>query len=194
MNEFPVVVIGASTGALEAVRQIIERLPPDCGAGVALVMHVGAHPSHLADILKWYAPLPVSFGQDGETFMPGHVYIAPSDLHMRLVPPGCIQLDRGAKLHFTRPAVDPLFASAAATFGRRTIGIILGGEGTDGAEGLRAIRARGGVALVQDPREAAVREMPEAAIAGDGPEIVPTRQLARRVASFCSSFAERRGG
>ncbi len=104
---------------------------------------------------------------------------------MLLESPACIRLDRGSKVHNTRPAVDPLFTSAAKTFGRRVVGVVLSGRGKDGASGLRVIKNHGGLALVQDPAEAPVPDMPAAALAEAEPEVLPIDRLAQRVAELC---------
>jgi two-component system, chemotaxis family, protein-glutamate methylesterase/glutaminase len=104
-------------------------------------------------------------------------------------------LDRGSKVHNTRPAVDPLFTSAAAAFGRRVVGVVLSGRSKDGATGLKKIKDHGGLALVHDPEEAAVPEMPSAAaVAAANAEVLKIDCLARRVAQFCAgnSAAEHR--
>jgi two-component system chemotaxis response regulator CheB len=107
---------------------------------------------------------------------------------MLLESPGRIRVVSGSPVHSTRPAVDPLFASAASAFGSRVVGVVLSGRGKDGAIGLRLIRNHGGLALVQDPVEAPVPQMPAAAFAEDSPEVLPIAQLARRVAEFCSGM------
>lgn len=176
--------IGASTGGLEGVRRLTEALPRDCGAAVALVMHVGRQPSQLPDILNWHGKLPAAFAADGEALQPGRILVAPPDWHLLLQAPGRIRLDRGSLVHHTRPAVDPLLISAAMSFGRRVAGVVLGGRGSDGAAGLRMIRSRGGLALLQSPAEPAAPPMP-AAMAEDAPEVLPIEQLVERVALFC---------
>jgi two-component system chemotaxis response regulator CheB len=105
---------------------------------------------------------------------------------MLLLAPGRIHLDDGLLVHHTRPAVDPLFASAAATFGARVVGVVLSGRSSDGAAGLRAIKDHGGLALVEDPARAAAPQMPRAAMADDVFEVLSLERLARRVAGFCS--------
>jgi two-component system, chemotaxis family, protein-glutamate methylesterase/glutaminase len=184
-GKFPIVVIGASRGGLDAVRTIIESLPRDCGAAFALVFHVGRGPNLVPEILNWRGRLLALFGRDGDPFIPGRIYVAPSDCHMVLSPPGCIHLDRGARVHNTRPAVDPLFESAAKLYGERVVGVVLSGRGTDGAAGLHCIKSHGGLPLVQDPAEAPSPQMPAAAKAADEPEVLPLGRLAARVAQFC---------
>jgi two-component system chemotaxis response regulator CheB len=118
---------------------------------------------------------------------PGRIYLAPPDHHVLLEGPGRIRLARGLKVHNTRPAVDPLFASAAATFGRRVVGVVLAGRSKDGAAGLRKIKDYGGLALVHDPEEATVPQMPAAAaVAAANAEVLRIDRLARRVAEFCA--------
>jgi two-component system, chemotaxis family, protein-glutamate methylesterase/glutaminase len=185
--EFPVIAIGASAGALDAVRRITEALPRDCAAAIVVVFHVGAIPSQLPEILTWRGKLPVLFAEDGAALEPGRIYVAPPDHHVLLEGPGRIRLDRGSKVHNTRPAVDPLFASAAAAFGRRVVGVVLGGRSKDGATGLRKIKDHGGLALVHDPDEASVPQMPAAAaVAAANAEVLRIDRLARRVAEFCA--------
>jgi two-component system chemotaxis response regulator CheB len=191
-SDFPVIAIGASAGALDAVRHITEALPRDCAAAIAVVFHVGPYPSHLLEILSWHGKLPVVFGEDGAVLEPGRIYVAPPDQHMLLESPGRIRVVNGSPVHNTRPAVDPLFASAAATFGSRVVGVVLSGKGKDGATGLRLIKNHGGLALVQDPVEAPVPQMPAAAFAADDPEVLPIDRLARRVAEFCAGLKDER--
>jgi two-component system chemotaxis response regulator CheB len=102
--------------------------------------------------------------------------------------PDIIRLDRGTKVHHTRPAIDPMFASAARVYGRRVVGVVLSGNGPDGAAGLRLIRSQGGLALTQDPAEASDPRMPAAAIAADDPQLLPVTEIARRVAEFCAAW------
>ncbi len=124
------------------------------------------------------------FAADGEQIVESRVYVAPPDCHM-LVTCSHIQLSHGAKVHFTRPAVDPLFTSAAAAFGNRVVGVILSGGDGDGTEGLRAIKMNGGAALVQDPEEAMVPSMPHSALMSAYPDgRLPVALLARRVSEL----------
>ncbi|WP_267427009.1 chemotaxis protein CheB [Methylobacterium sp. GC_Met_2] len=183
-----IIVIAASAGGLDPLLQIITALPPACRASVFVVQHIGANRSILPDILGWNGSLPAAFAQHGEAIEPGRVYVAPPDHHMRLRFGGVI-LDQGIKVHFARPAADPLFVSAAETYGKRVIGIVLSGGNSDGAEGMRAITAHGGLGLVQDLTEALHPEMPLAALRYDHPEPPLTAvRLAERVAAHCAKF------
>ncbi|MDP1837456.1 MAG: chemotaxis protein CheB [Reyranella sp.] len=180
-----VIVVGVSTGGLEPLRRIIEALPRNCGASVFVVMHSGVSPSILPEILGWHGRVSVSFAEDGESIEAAHVYVAPPDHHM-VVDSDRIRLNQGPKVHATRPAADPLFISAANAHGNRVVGVVLSGEGVDGAAGLVAIKAAGGCALVEDPRDAPVPSMPAAAVAADSPESLHIDALVDRVAEFCS--------
>ena len=162
-----VVVLGGSAGALAALKTILAGLPAELPAMLAIVLHRSAtFESQLAALLDRICPLPVREPADGEAICPGHVYVAPRDVHMT-VDRDHWRLTRGPKLHWLRPAVDPLFTSAAVHCGRRVIGILLSGGGWDGVGGLLAIKSGGGLSIAQDPAEARYDSMPMHAILGD---------------------------
>jgi two-component system chemotaxis response regulator CheB len=179
-----IVVIAASAGGLEPLRRIVAALPRPCLGSVFVVLHIGNRPSMLPSILHRHG-LPASFAQDGAAIEIGHIYAAVPDHHL-LLEPGRIRLSQGPKVHYTRPAADPLFISAAEAYGERVMGIVLSGGDGDGAAGLRAIKEHGGITLVQNPRDAVAPSMPNAAIAADHPDVCLPLELARRVVSFCS--------
>jgi two-component system chemotaxis response regulator CheB len=129
---------------------------------VLVVLHIGSQRSNLPAILGLAGPLPAVHPSDGETLAPGMIYVAPPDHHL-LVEPGRLQLFKGPKEHHVRPAIDPLFRSAALAYGPAVTGVILSGNLNDGAEGLKEVKRRGGVAIVQDPRTADYPSMPLAA-------------------------------
>ena len=181
-----IVVIAASAGGLEPLVRIIAALPAPCSASVFIVMHIGRRKSMLPHLLQREGKLPAAFAQDGQAIAPGHIYVAPPDCHM-LVERDRIRLDGGPKVRHTRPAADPLFVAAAAAYGKRVIGVVLSGADSDGTDGLRAIKAHGGIALVQHPEEATIPSMPLAAIAADHPDgSLPAHEIAQRVRAFCS--------
>jgi two-component system chemotaxis response regulator CheB len=180
----PIIVIGASAGGLQPLRQIVAALPKACRASVFVVLHFGHHRSELPTILSWSSKLEASFAEDGAPILPGHIYVAPPDRHMALEA-GLIRLNRGPKVHHTRPAADPLFISAAEAYRDRVIGIVLSGGDGDGAEGLRAIKKCGGRAIIQKPEEAADPSMPETAIARDHPDACLTVKEIAEVMELC---------
>lgn len=157
-----VIVIGASAGGLAVLRRILHDLPADLPAAVAIVQHIG-RASHLGEILSGAGRLPVARAVSGAPFRRGHVHVAPPDRHL-LLHDSHILLRRGPHENLVRPAIDPLFRSAAATFGGRVVGVVVSGALNDGAAGLRAIKRCGGLAVVQDPADAAVPEMPRGAL------------------------------
>ncbi|MDN2710729.1 chemotaxis protein CheB [Janthinobacterium sp. SUN118] len=161
------ILIGASTGGMEALSCIFAALPATLPAPVLVVAHVGARKSILPDILGKTCSLPVRFAEEREPVRPGRILLAPPDRHMLVAiaaGQATIELTRGPKENHTRPAIDPLFRSAAAAFGPRAVGVILSGYLDDGTAGLQAIKACGGKALVQEPQEAVAPSMPQSAI------------------------------
>ena len=159
-----IIVIGGSAGGLEAMNAIVGGLPADLPAAVFVVLHTSPHsPGLLPEILNHRGPLPAAHARDGEPVTPGRIYVAPPDHHL-LLEAGRVRVTRGPKENRFRPAVDPLFRSAALAYGPRVVGVVLSGWLDDGAAGLWAVKVRGGVAVVQDPDEAFARSMPESAM------------------------------
>ena len=159
------VVIAASAGGVEALRDLLSQLPADTPAAVMVVLHVPAIGGRaLPSILARAGRLPASAAGDGEDALAGHVYVAPPDHHMLIID-GKIRLSRGPRHNGHRPAADPLFISAAMAKGPRLTGVVLSGTLDDGAAGCVAVERRGGLVLVQDPSESAYEGMPRAAIA-----------------------------
>ena len=161
-----IVVMGASAGGLEPLQRILGDLPGDLQASIFVVLHMGAT-SRLVEILDRTAALSVMPAESGQKIEPGRIYIAVPDRHL-LVHDRHILLRRGPRENLARPAIDPLFRSAACTFGARVIGVVLSGSLNDGTAGLRAIKRCGGLAVVQQPSDAVVPEMPLSALAYAG--------------------------
>jgi two-component system chemotaxis response regulator CheB len=167
-----VIVIGASAGGVEALRNIAAGLPEDFASTVFVVLHLPrGGTSVLPAILARAGDLSASHPVDGEEIKTGHIYVAPPDNHM-LIDDGVVRLARGPRENGHRPAIDPLFRSAARSHGTGVIGVILSGVLDDGTAGLAAVKAAGGRTVVQDPADALYAAMPESAIAHVGPEHV----------------------
>jgi two-component system chemotaxis response regulator CheB len=159
-----IIVIGASAGGVEALREITRGLPANLPATLFVVLHVPPqNPSHLPAILSRSGPLPAAHAGDGAEFVPGRIYVAPPDTHL-LVESGRTHLSHGPTENRHRPAIDPLFRSAARAYGSRVVGVVLTGSLDDGTAGLYQIRRHGGVAVVQDPDDALFPSMPANAL------------------------------
>src|SRR4051812_45742702 len=162
-----VIVIGASAGGFEALTELLSRLPPGLPAAVAITLHRSPQGrSSMVPVLARKARIEVIEPATGDRFARGRVHVAPADVHMT-VGQHSIWLDRGPKQHHSRPAIDPLFRSAADSYGARVIGVLLTGNLSDGVAGLIHIGAHGGLSLAQDPKEAPSPSMPLNAVLYD---------------------------
>jgi two-component system chemotaxis response regulator CheB len=172
------VAVGASAGGVEALRALVAGLPPDYPGALLVVLHVPRRaPSALPQILARSGPLPAVVARDGEPLRAGRIYVAPGDHHLLLLD-GHLRLSRGPSENGHRPAVDPLLRSVARAAGRRAIGVVLSGARDDGAAGLAAIAARGGVTVVQDPADALNPGMPWAAMDRARPDhVLPAAKI-----------------
>ena len=167
-----IVTIGASAGGIEALMYLFAKLPPRLPSAIAVVVHRSpVLETRLPWVLGRRAGIPVLEPTDGQRFEPGRIYAAPRDQHL-VLEDSVVRLNRWPKEHRTRPAVDPLFRSAAEVYGPRVVGVLLSGFGDDGVSGLIAITDRGGISIVQDPREARHDSMPRNAIAEDDVDAV----------------------
>jgi two-component system chemotaxis response regulator CheB len=159
-----IIVIGGSAGALAGLKGVLRGLPSGFPAAIFVVIHTAAdNAGTLPVVLNKVGSLRACMAIDDAPIQSGTIYVAPPDHHL-LVKPGKMQVTRGPRENRFRPAVDPLFRTAAAAYGRRVIGVILSGGQDDGVIGLSHIKRQGGVTIVQDPGEAEVTSMPESAI------------------------------
>ena len=191
-----IVVIGTSSGGVDVLTRMVRGLPPGLPVSLFIVCHFppGGR-SVLPEILSRSGPLLASHAIDGEPFHPGHIYIAPPDHHLLLAPGERMQLTRGPRENYHRPAVDPLFRSAAKHYGKRVIGVVLTGSLFDGTAGLLAVRGAGGIAVVQDPSDAAVAAMPQSASKVAGADhVVPVVRLASLLVELVQQAVPNEGG
>lgn len=181
-----VMVVGASAGGVAAVRTLLEALPAACPAVVLIVLHLPRdRPSQAAELFAQYCALPVAEAEDKAPLTSGSVWIAPPDYHLMVEDRDTMSLSLDEPVLFSRPAIDPLFESAAAVFADRALAILLTGASNDGSEGVAAIRAGGGQAWVQQPEEASSPMMPASALAYAGADAVLTLdQMSVRLRSF----------
>ena len=167
-----VIVIGGSAGAVEVLTTVLALLPLDLDAAIAVTIH--RHPSvtsTLAAVFARTATFPVIEPEDGEPFTPRRIYLAPADRHM-VIAGDVIRLNREPRQHHTRPAIDPLFTSAADSCETRVIGVLVTGNLSDGVSGLIRIKEMGGITLVQDPHEALYSSMPRNALIYDNVDLI----------------------
>ncbi len=159
-----IIVAGASMGGVESFRKLAGQLPAHFPGTVFLVLHTSPEgPGRLPAILARAGPLPAARAEHDRPYQPGHIYVAPPDRHL-LLRDGRMLLSRGPKENRTRPAIDPLFRSAAVACGSRVVGVLLSGYLDDGVAGLAAIKRCGGVAVVQDPDDTLYPDMPRNAL------------------------------
>jgi len=184
---YELICIGASWGGLDAVGRLLADLPEAVDVPLVLAQHRHkASPAvGLAELLHLRIKRPVLDAEDKMVIERGKVYIAPADYHL-LVERGSFALSVDERVQYARPSIDVLFESAAYAYGPGVIGIILTGANEDGAAGLAAVKKRGGVALVQDPREAERRTMPDAAIAATAADaVLPLEEIGSFLYGLC---------
>lgn len=162
MNRVSTIVIGASAGGVGALLSLTKGLAEPLPVPILVVLHIGAHASELPTLLSAAGTTAADHAVNGELICPRRIYIAPPDHHMLIVD-GRVRLTRGPKENFARPAIDPLFRSAAEACGPGAVGVILTGRLNDGTAGLYEIKRRGGLAIAQDPKDAAYQQMPRSA-------------------------------
>jgi two-component system chemotaxis response regulator CheB len=172
MKPADIVVVGGSAGALGILQCIVRDLPDDFPAAVFVVLHVSPDaPSHLAEIVNRAGPLAAAFAKNEEKIVASRIYLAPPDQHL-LVSDGIIHLTRDPRENRSRPAIDPLFRSAARRYGRRVIAVLLSGMFDDGVQGLQVVSRSGGTVVVLQPDDTRFPQMPENAIKLDHPDYI----------------------
>ena len=183
MREPRLVAIGASAGGVQALMRLVRGLPPHFDAPVLVAMHLSADiPSALPSVVGRATDMPTAFATDGIPLEPGTIAIAPPGAHM-LLNGGTLALSTGPKEHGERPSIDPLFRSAAETYGPGVIGVLLSGSLDDGVAGLARIVAEGGTAMVQSPDDAVHPSMPLQALRRvHVEESLPADELGRAIA------------
>ena len=158
-----IIVIGASEGGVDAICSLADALPAAFPAAIFVVLHIGGHRSQLPALLNVSGQMRAVHAKDGESIHTGKIYVAPPDYHM-VIDREHIRLTRGPRENWARPAIDPLFRSAAQAYGADTIGVILTGGLNDGTAGLFEIKRCGGTTVVQNPDDAANPSMPSSAL------------------------------
>ena len=165
MSRVDLVVIGGSAGAIEVLHQVLGRLPATFAPATAIVIHVPADGPHLlTEIFTTPGGLEVKLAEDKEPIVGGKIYFATPDYHLLIEKGRTFALSQDERVHYSRPAIDVLFESAAEAYGERVLGVILSGANADGASGLRAIAAAGGITAVQKLESAEMIAMPAAAL------------------------------
>jgi two-component system, chemotaxis family, protein-glutamate methylesterase/glutaminase len=179
---YSVVAIGTSWGGLAALTRLLRGLPPDFKIPAVVVQHRGKDSEGLlGELLQDATELQVCEAEDKIALTPGMIYIAPADYHV-LIEQGYLSLTVEEPVRFSRPSIDVMFSSAADSYRTAAIGVVLTGANEDGSRGLAQIVARGGKALVQDPKTAEVPIMPSAAIkAVPSAEVLPLDAIAARL-------------
>lgn len=190
MDRRDIIVIGASAGGFEAIKQVVSDLPVDLDAAIFIVWHMAADVRGvLPRVLNMLGTLTAAHATDGETIVSGRIYVAPPDRHL-LVETGRVRVTHGPKENLFRPAVDPLFRSAAVAYGARVIGVVLSGALDDGTAGMWAIKQQGGLAVVQEPADAQVPSMPVNVInAAKVDYIVPVKEMGALLSQLVKEHA-----
>lgn len=166
IERIEMIVMGASSGASTALRAVLAPLPSDFDIPIVIVRHQPPDANdYIIRHLENTCSLPIRFAEEAQYPVGGRIYLAPPGRHVQITPTGCFELLATPEVNFCRPSVDVLFASAATYFGPHLAGVVLTGANADGAAGLKTIKQRGGLTIVQNPKSAEAAAMPKAAIA-----------------------------
>jgi two-component system, chemotaxis family, protein-glutamate methylesterase/glutaminase len=187
---FKLIVLGTSLGGFSALKKVLKSIPEAIGVPIVIVQHrhLDSSDRTLRDILQRYTALSVREVEDKDKIQPGYAYLTPADYHL-LVEPGHFALSVDEPVCYARPSIDVLFESAADVYGEQVIGVILTGANEDGSQGLKSIKAQGGITIVQEPSTAECAVMPKAAINAVAKVdwILPLEGIAAVLASLCNS-------
>jgi two-component system, chemotaxis family, protein-glutamate methylesterase/glutaminase len=180
---YEIVAVGGSAGGITALSELLGGLPQEFAVAVVIVQHIGRNSeTAVDDIFRRHSALPVKLVEHEEPIEPGVVYVAPPDCHVVVGSNRTLELSRHEDVRFVRPAADPLFKSVAEKYGPSAIACVLTGTGNDGAEGVKAIKARGGTVIVQDPESAEFDGMPKAAVGTSSADFVlPLEEIAAKL-------------
>ena len=190
-----IIVMGASAGGLPPIERVLSALPADFPASIFVTIHTAAEgPRLLCDVISRMSSLPVSYASDGDAFKKSRVYLAPPGRHL-LLQASCMRVTAGPRENRHRPAIDPLFRSAARALGARVVAVLFSGLLDDGTAGLKAVARYHGVTIVQDPDEARFASMPRNAVEKDSPRyVLPVQKIAPRLVQLVSNGRGRNPG
>jgi two-component system chemotaxis response regulator CheB len=190
MAKRDIIVIGGSAGSGAALKELVKGLPPDFPGSVFITTHLPTeHRSYLPELLAGPDHIPVTRAIDGQPIERGQAYVAAADRHLLLLD-STIRLGAGPRENMVRPSIDPMFRSAALSYGPRAVGVVLSGMLNDGASGLHAIKQAGGTAVVQHPLDAIEDQMPRAALeVVDADHVVRADDLAEVLREIVASDA-----
>ncbi len=194
MRQYKAIAIAVSTGGLDALGTLLPELPPDAPMAVIIVTHRAASADgFLATHLDALSQIPVKDADYGEAIRAGTAYLAPGGYHLHVEPDRTLRLSVDPPIAFCRPAADLLFESAAEVYAGDLVGVVLTGQNTDGAAGLRRIQARGGLTVVQNPETARAAGMPRAAIDSVNPDhVLDLDEVGPFLAQLCRAADQRR--
>jgi len=181
--------MGCSSGGVRALRTLLAGLSPNIGVPLIVTCHLGDEdPDLLSGVLDSTSALPVREALERQRPVAGMVHLAPSGYHLLVEPDGRFALSADARVRYSRPSIDVLFDSAARCYGRALVGVLMTGANDDGADGLKTLRERGGVAIVQSPDDAETPFMPAAGIERAGADhVVPLADIAPLLNRLCLS-------
>ncbi|WP_207425571.1 chemotaxis protein CheB [Pedobacter sp. SYSU D00535] len=184
------VVIGGSAGSLNVILNTLPLLTRQLKLSIIIVLHrKSSYDSSLANLLGGKTTLPVKEADEKEPILPGKIYLAPADYHLLIEKDKTFSLDYSEKIHYSRPSLDATFQTAAEVYRSGLAGLLLSGANSDGAEGLRSVKANGGLTAIQDPEDAEVSYMPDQALSKMKPDYLLS---AKEIAGFLNDLSQAR--